>query len=243
MSRTCTVCQEEKPLEDFPNRLLYCRACYNQKRKVKRNESENVYGTVLADVYNLEKIIPTLNEDTDVNNIMEMLDQIKLNVAQIRVKKLILSLPITIPDVAFTYFKNCMEMGMSLTTMQNQMYAKYDEDYFKSTFGVERPDFIKVSHELSFLIDYIRCLKDAYNQFIEDKNFATRQVVPGHEKIKDVQTSYDFVNKSIVFSDNPLRLDQKTFLSKLRDETQNHHGLMYFHQKHYFDRWYEQFGL
>lgn len=243
MLRKCTVCQEDKPVEDFPKRLSYCRTCYNQKRKLKRDGLENEYSSVMTDVYSLEKIIPTLTENDDIDDIMEMLEKIKINVSQIREKKLVLSLPITIPDAAFQYFKRCAEMGVSITNMQNRMYVKCDEDYFKETYGVERPEFIKVSHELSFLIDYIRCLKDAYNQFIEDHNFATRQFNPTYEKIKDIQTIYNFSTKSIEMTDNPLRLDRKTFLRKLRDETQNHHGLMYFHQKHYFDRWYEEYSV
>jgi hypothetical protein len=242
MSRRCTICLIEKPSEEFPDRT-YCKSCHNQKRRAKRAGTDTELDVNLTNVNVLEKLMSNLSSQDNIELSLDLVEKIRSDLINIKDKKPTLSLPITIPDAAFQYFKCCMEMGMSLTTMQNQMYVKHDEDYFKETYGVERPEFIKVSHELSFLIDYIRCLKDAYNQFIEDRNFANRQFNPNFEKIKDIQTFYNFATKSIEMSDNPLRLDQKTFLRKLRDETQNHHGLTYFHQKHYFDRWYEQFAL
>jgi hypothetical protein len=245
MSRRCSICFEEKSSEEFPDRT-YCRSCHNQKRRAKRATTSTLDVEVtqsLGNVNVLEKLMSNLSTQDNLDLSLDLLEKIRSDLISIKERKPTLDLPMIIPDAAFQYFKRCTEMGMSLTTMQNRMYVKCDEDYFKETYGVERPEFIKVSHELSFLIDYIRCLKDAYNQFIEDHNFATRHFNPDYEKIKDIQTSYNFNSKCIEMSDNPLRLDRKTFLRKLRDETQNHHGLMYFHQKGYFNRWYEQFSV
>jgi hypothetical protein len=242
MSKTCSICQEEKPLTEYNKRYLFCKSCQTIRKRLGRMNDDSDFSAITGNVYSLEKLMSSFNEENS-DTILGLIEKIRNDLISIKERKPILSLPITIPPAAFQYFKRCMEMGMSLTTMQNRMYIKCDEDYFEETYGVKRPEFIKVSHELSFLIDYIRCLKDAYNQFVEDHNFATRRFDPNFEKIKDIQTFYNFNTQSIEMSDNPLRLDQKTFLRKLRDETQNHHGLTYFHQKHYFDRWYEQFAL
>jgi len=242
MSKICSVCQEDKPLIEYNKRYSFCKLCQNIRKKLNKISKDSEFSEIKNNMCTLEKLMFYFNEENS-DTILGLIEKIRNDLICIKERKTILSLPITIPPAAFQYFKRCMEMGMSLTTMQNRMYAKCDEEYFKKTYGVERPEFIKVSHELSFLIDYIRCLKDAYNQFIEDINFATRQFDPNIEKIKDIQTFYNFNTQSIEMSDNPLKLDQKTFLIKLRDETQNHHGLTYFHQKHYFDRWYEQFIL
>ena len=239
--RSCTICFEDKPLVHFSDRT-FCRLCYNKKRRSTRTCIE-------PDIITLEKLITNLNTIDKIDTIdrisisINLIDRIKLELEIIQAKKLILRLPLTIAEPAYYYFKTCSDLGMSVTRIQNQMYAKYPEDEFKADFGIERSEFIKVSHELSFLIDYIRCLKDAYNQFIEDYNFGNRRHNPDFEKIEDIKTFYNFTTNCIEMSDNPLKLDQLAFLRKLKDETQNHHGLTYFHQKHYFDRWYCEFGI
>ena len=243
MNRCCSICYEDKPSSEFTDRT-FCRSCYNQKRRVKRaTTTDTGLPASSGDVMTLEKLMANLNAGENIELSLDLVERIKSDLMNIRDKKMILSLPKTIAEPAFMYFKKCTELGMSLTRIQDNMYAKIPPDVFQDTFEVSREDFIKVSHELSFLIDYIRCLKDAYNQFVEDHNFNMRTIDSSFEKIKDIRTFYNFTTKSIEMSDNPLRLTQKTFLQKLRDETQNHYGLMYFHQKHYFDAWYEQYGI
>jgi DNA-directed RNA polymerase subunit RPC12/RpoP len=241
MAKVCSICGKEKPLEAYNTRYLFCKNCQYNRSKSKHNiKNDNV--RLMSEIYNLSKL--SINsKDRNLINILRTIKKNKIDLIEPNDEKIILKLPFTIAEPAYNYFKKCTEYGMSLTNIQDSMYAKMDSNIFREHFGVERTDFIKVSHELSILIDYIRCLKDAYNQFIEDRNFTLKRINPDLEKMKDIQTFYNFDMECIETTDNPLKLDKKTFLKKLRDETQNHYGLMYFHQKHYFDRWYEEYDV
>jgi hypothetical protein len=238
MSRLCPVCNTFKPPNDFRTRS-YCQSCFNIKRKAKREEDAANADSKFV----LPNLTIDVNDEEKFEEALVILEAAKAEMIHLHDKKPILSLPYEVPEIIYKYFKKCIDRGTSLTRIEGSIYAKISNEEFLKTFEIERPEFIKVSHKLTYLIDYIRVFREAYNIFIEDYNFNNRRINPDFKKIPDITTFYNFNTKSIEISDNILRLTPEVFIQKIKDETQELHVLIYFHLEHYFDQYYELYGL
>lgn len=245
-NKTCPNCNTIKLTTEFYEKTSLCKVCYNEKRKHQKKIKKTSNETALMLIFKrLQISVAKYFEDSvEIDELVPIVNEFSKQVKKIIDELPSLTLKIELSDTVYTYLKSCYEHQFtSPKDIHAMMYDKSKTPIFKELYGVNRADLIECAPEVSNLFDVIIALSVAYNYFIERINHAKSEIFKNYINIPDVKARFNFDIGCIEFDTNPLKFTPTILLTRIKNETQKHYGMMYYHENGNFDQLYKTYDV
>lgn len=243
--RMCKTCHLLKNDDDFYAGKLACKKCFNESRKSARKTiSDKVNMNVVSLVKQFQELITHYCVDgSRIDELVKINTLLGKQFSEIQNDIPILYITYTISSNAVTYLLKCNDHHLtSYLNIHAMIYDISKTTIFKEMYGIERSDAIYIAPEISNLFDMISALNVAYDYFIDLINDVKFEI-DKTTLIPHVKAIYNANTINIEFDNNPLKFTPVVFMLKIKNETQRHPGLMYYHANGKFIQIYQTYNI
>jgi hypothetical protein len=245
-TKKCKTCCEIKSIEEFPSPVYgVCKECRNNKRRDDRKKQTSLNLTLYDSKQKLNSYFEAFeNHRLTIDEMIEHIIEVHHEAVRVKEQDVLLAFEYSLHPEICKYLDICYEEEERINQdrVHGRVYDRtYSAEYFKY-HGLSQDTLIKNAHFITYLFDTMNGIKESYNFFIEDYNFAKKRNM-NFVKMQDVYVKYNVNTNCIELSKNPLGLNPKIFFTKVKHETGDQHTIKAFHEMKKFDMFYEQYGI
>jgi hypothetical protein len=237
--KICKLCKVLKPISAFYTGAATCSVCANAKRRIARQKSTPA-DSMYSRLYLYHAAIGEHIKNNDgAESILGILDEMIKECRLIMSDESAICIPWTMHPTIETFFKIALAHGLTKHEMMSKLHDESLKDAFSDVFGVDQDEAMRLTPELDNFYTISIGLNIAYNFFIEKMNANNEKISNTASKIPFIKFEYNFITKEITLYNNPLKLTRKSFLEKIKSDTLEHYGLMYYHVNNCFEPFYK----
>jgi hypothetical protein len=246
--KICKVCKVLKPGSAFYTGAATCSVCANAKRRAARQTHVSINsvnsektGSRVSRLYAYHTAIGEYlkSDDDGIESILGIAEEIVKECSVMIRNESPICIPLVMNPIIETFFKRALEHGLTKSEMISKLHDESLKDAFPEAFGVEQEEAMRLTPELDNFYTLTSGMNIAYNFFIEKMNALNERISHTIGKIPFIKFEYNFITKEITLYNNPLKLTRRKFLEKIKNETLEHYGLMYYHVNNCFEPFYK----
>lgn len=237
-NKICSKCGKNKPIFEFKDRLSFCKSCYNAQQRSRRAEKQQPVSesmsALLSKAKELVSCVENCNKTGYNPEILNILCDLNLIAQRAKDDGKTLSFTLQISDVMNNYIKKSYLRGHALDKALSILMNDNIISEFEKTFEMPRQSVLDHRNELDNIVIFINAIKVGYGVLIEEANIINdNKFMNDPQFITCPSAEYDFTNKTLRATSNPLNLTAVEFLNKMF--ANEHWGLRYYKSTGYWE--------